>query len=224
MTHFVLVPSPLLGSEVWQPVARELRALDHATTVVAFDRPVRSPRDVVEAVTAALPDEPVVLVPHSNAGLSAPLVAGRGRVATTVFVDAALPLAGAREVTMASGRFAEHLAGLADADGVLPVWTQWWDEDLSPLFPDAATRERVEAQQQRLPLAYFTEPLPVPAGWSARPSAYLGFGDTYADELAFARAQGWPVSVLPGQHLELLQQPARVAAEVARLHGRLRPA
>lgn len=217
MSHFVLVPSPLLGDAVWEPVATELRRSGHAVTVAALDRSVRSPRHVVEAVRAALPDEPVVLVPHSNAGLSAPLVAEDGRVEATVFVDAALPPADAREVTMASASFVEFLTAKADADGVLPVWTQWWDEDLTPLFPDATTRELVERQQRRLPLAYFTEPMPVPHDWSARPSAYLAFGDTYADELAFARARGWPVRVLAGLHLEMLQQPARVADEVRRL-------
>lgn len=217
MTHFVLVPSPLLGNAVWEPVAAELRRTGHAATAVALGGSVRTPRDVVETVLAVLPDEPVVLVPHSNAGLSAPLVAELGRVAATVFVDAALPPADAREVTMASGPFAEFLAAKADADGVLPVWTDWWDEDLSPLFPDAPTRDGVERQQQRLPLTYFAEPLPVPPGWIGRPAAYLAFGDTYADEVAFARERGWPVSVLPGGHLEMLHHPDRVANEVRRL-------
>lgn len=216
-SRFVLVPSPLLGSAVWEPVAAQLRAAGHPATVAALDRAVRAPQDVVEAVLAALPDEPVVLVPHSNAGLSAPLVAERAQVAATVFVDAALPPAGAREVTMAPGRFTDFLSAKADADGLLPVWTDWWDEDLAPLFPDGATRARVERQQRRLPLAYFTRPLPVPEGWTERPAAYLAFGATYADETTLARRCGWPVTVLPGHHLEMLARPARVAAEVARL-------
>ena len=217
MTHVVLVPSPLLGSAVWEPVAAALRGSGHTTTVVAFERPVRTPLDVVEAVLDALPDEPVVLVPHSNAGLSAPLVAERGGVAATVYVDAALPPVGAREVTAASGPLLDFVAGRADADRVLPVWTDWWDEDLTPLFPDAETQAVVEAQQRQLPLAYFTEPLPVPQEWAERPSAYLAFGDTYADETAFALTRGWPVAVLPGRHLELLHSPTRVAEEVLRL-------
>jgi hypothetical protein len=77
------------------------------------------------------------------------------------------------------------------------VWTEWWDEDLAPLFPDTRTRELVERQQRRLPLAYFAGPLPLPRGWAERPAAYLAFGDTYADEVAFARDRGWPVSALP---------------------------
>ncbi len=221
MTHVALVPSPLLGSAVWEPVATALRRAGRPTTVVSFERPVRTPHDVVEAVLAALPDEPVVLVPHSNAGVSAPLVAELGPVVATVFVDAALPPAGVRQVTPASGPFLELLAGKAGADGLLPVWTDWWDEDLTPLFPDAVTRAAVEAQQRRLPLAYFTTPLDVPDRWEERPAAYLAFGGTYADETAAARARGWPVSVLPGDHLEVLHSPALVADEVLRLAAAL---
>ena len=138
-------------------------------------------------------------------------------MSATVFVDAALPPEGVRETTAASGAFLAFVTGRADAHGLLPVWTDWWDEDLTPLFPDTATRAAVEAQQRRLPLDYFTTPLPVPEGWAERPAAYLAFGDTYDAETAAARDRGWPVSVLPGRHLEVLHSPSRVAEEVQRL-------
>ena len=221
MTHLGLVPSPLLGSAVWAPVATALRRSGRPRTVVSFERPVRTPDDVAEAVLAALPDELVVLVPHSNAGVSAPLVADLGRVAATVDVDAALPPAGVRQVMPSSGPFLDVRTGKADAAGLLPVWTDWWDEDLTPLFPDPVTRAAVEAQQRRLPLACFTTPLRVPGRWVEQPAAYLAFGETYADETAAARARGWPVSVLAGDHLQVLHSPALVAAEVLRLTAAL---
>lgn len=44
------------------------------------------------------------------------------------------------------------LRAMADADGLLPPWTQWWAEDeVQSLFPDAAARAAVEAEQQRIP-------------------------------------------------------------------------
>jgi hypothetical protein len=56
-------------------------------------------------------------------------------------------------------------------NGVLPVWTQWWsEEEVSGLFPDAATRGRVEGQQHQLPLTYFAEPLTVPQGGTPSPA------------------------------------------------------
>jgi hypothetical protein len=50
-------------------------------------------------------------------------------------------------------------------DGRLPPWTEWWDEDVSPLFPDAATRAAVTAEEPRLPFAYYEQSVPVPTGW-----------------------------------------------------------
>ena len=221
-THLVLLPSPLLGPAVWEPVEAELRDAGQAVTTVALERPVRSPADVLEGLLTCLPDEPVVLVPHSNAGLFVPALAARRVVAATVFVDAALPPLDAPTTTTAPPAFYDFLVGKAAGSGVLPVWTEWWGEDeVSGLFPDAATRERVEAQQQRLPLSYFTEPLTVPAGWAAMPCAYLAFGDTYAQETRTAQDSDWPVSVMPGGHLEMLWQPGHVAQELRRLADEL---
>ncbi len=130
-------------------------------------------------------------------------------------VEAALPLSEGETAIAPPGLLA-MLESRADADGSLPPWTEWWD-DLSGLFPDSDSRVAVEAEQPRLPLSYFTSTRPVPAGWAANASAYLAFGDTYADEIAFARARGWPVVVLPGRHLHQLHDPAGVGAAILEL-------
>jgi hypothetical protein len=200
----LLVPSPLVGPASWGGVAEHLRRRGQSVRVVDTGAP-RRPDRVVDAVTRAasgLTD--LVLVPHSNAGLYGPHLGERLDLTATVYVDAALP-----------GLHA-MLRRLADAAGVLPPWTGWWD-DVDELFPDPATRAEVERGQPRLPLAYFEARLPVPEGWAARPSAYLAFGDTYAAEVAFARAAGWPVTTLAGGHLHALHRPGAVAAEVLRL-------
>ncbi len=199
----VLLPSPLLGPRVWQSVAGLLRAAGRETVVAA----------VGEVSTAG----EVVLVPHSNAGLYVPGLTEGRRVAGFVFVDAGLPPAGPGRVPLAPAAFREFLAGKADAGGLLPPWTQWWGDGVDELFPDAATRAEVEAEQTRLPLAYFERTLPVPAGWDGRPGAYLAFGDTYADERAAAEARGWPTRTLDGGHLHMLIDPPAVATAIAAL-------
>ena len=201
MTSFVLVPSPLLGPATWEPVADALVATGHRAVVV--------PVAQVAAEVAAGDD--VVLVPHSNAGYWAPSLGER-----IVFVDAALPMGGSEETALASPEHLAFLEGLADSDGVLPPWTQWWD-DLGDLFPSAAVRERIEVEQPRLPLSYFAQRVPVPPGWASRPCAYLAFGDTYAEEIAFARAHHWAVTRLDGGHLHQLHDPAGVAAVIVDL-------
>jgi hypothetical protein len=146
----LLVPSPLLGPAVWSPVAELLDA--HVARV-----------DDVVKVAARLTG--VVLVPHSNAGLYAPSLAARVGARATIYVDAALSGDGPA-TTLAPPRFLDFLTSIADDDGMLPPWTQWWDDDeVDGLFPDGAVRAAVEAEQPRLSLAYFRTRVDVPDGW-----------------------------------------------------------
>ncbi len=215
----VLLPSPLLGPAVWTSVASRL---SEQGWPVAVPPPraasPETPDDVLAWLLAAVPeDRDVVLVPHSNAGLYVPAIVQERRVVAMVFVDAGLPPA-AGSVPLAPPAFRAILDELADADGLLPPWTQWWEEaDIAPLFPDPASRRRVEAEQPRLPLRYFHHALVVEPGWDAAPAAYLAFGETYAEERAEAAARGWPSRTLAGGHLHALVDPAAVAAAVVEL-------
>ena len=213
--HLVLLPSPLLGPAVWRPVRDRLADRGWQAVVAGPTGPVRSPQDVADALLAAVPSsEDVVLVAHSNAGAYVPLLASQRPVVAGVLVDAVLPPAHG-QVPLAPPALLAQLQQQADPDGLLPVWTDWWDEaDVAPLFPDTATREAVQREQQRLPVRYFAEALPVPAGWDDRPFGYLAFGDIYADERREAERRGWPVRTLAGAHLHMLVDPAQVAAEV----------
>jgi hypothetical protein len=217
-TTLALLPSPLLGPAVWAAVGAVL--VDRGWTVVippAFG-PIRSPGDVLAHWEHALPEDAAyVLVPHSNSGLYVPALGERRHVLGTVFVDAALPPASGSTPMAPSGLY-EMLTGLADGEGILPSWTEWWgNADLAGLFPDAATRDAVAAEQTRLPIAYFAERMPVAAGWTRHPTAYLAFGDTYRRERAAAENHGWPVRTLPGDHLEMLKEPVRVATALEEL-------
>ena len=217
-----LLPSPLLGPAVWHPVARALSLRGWVVkTVAAAERAPTCPSDVLRTFLAALPpDQDIVLVAHSNAGLYVPALVQERRVVANVFVDAGLPVRNGR-VPLAPPAFRDFLLPKADADGLLPGWTHWWDEtDLEGLFPSAGAREQVE-REPRLPLSYFQESLPAPFGWDDRPCAYLAFGDTYSTERHEAQARGWPVTSLPGQHLHTLVAPEQVAVAIESLLRRL---
>lgn len=213
MTPWLLLPSPLLGPASWEPVAALLRQAGERVEIATAHGATR-PAEVLAAYVAAAQalDGPVV-VPHSNAGLFAPAVAHSSTATATVYVDAALA-APAGPTTLAPPAFLDFLAGLVDHDGRLPPWSQWWGG--VDLFPDNATRKRVEAGQPRLPLAYFTSTVDAPSGWESRPQAYLAFGDTYLEEADRARALGWCVRTLDvhdrGGHLFLLHDPATTVA------------
>lgn len=225
MARFVLIHSPVVGPYTWQLVAARLAGLGHEVTVpsllaVGDFGPPFWPH-VVSAVTAALagvdPDQPLVLVAHSNAGNFVSVVrrALAQPVLCSVFADATVP--GRRGTAATAGEgFQEFLRGMAEPDGRLPKWTDWWPgEDLTPLFPDARTRELVAGELPRLPLAYYAEQVPVPAGWDDHPCAYLHFSAGYDGEAQKAAARGWPVRDLPGEHLHQLVDPAGVATVVA---------
>ena len=228
---FVLVHSPSVGPRTWRPVADRLGELGWEAAVPSLLRvtehgPPFWPR-VVEAVRAGLrasgqEGQGLVLAAHSNAGLFLPVICAAlpGRVRGCIFVDAALPPASGA-VPMVPP---ELLAWLRDkaSDGVLPGWTDWWDEEeVAGLFPDQATRQGVTGEQPRLPLAYYEASVPVPPGWDALPCAYLLFGPPY-DELATdACERGWLVEQLPGAHLHQLVDPDGVASSLLAIAGRL---
>ncbi len=217
MPLFVLVHSPLVGPATWSPVAQRLAVLGCDVVVpsllsVGEGGPPFWPR-AVTAVSAGLagtdPGRPLVLVAHSNAGVFVPVIThGMGRPVTcSIFADATVPAAHGDTPTT-SGEFLPFLRGLAGPDGRLPRWTDWWDEpDVAPLFPSPQAREIIAGEQPRLPLAYFEERVPVPAGWDDGPCGYLLFSSAYQDQAAQARQRGWPVRSLPGEHLHQIADP-----------------
>ncbi len=153
-TTLALLPSPLLTASVWAPVADCLRRWGWPVAVATGPSAPGSAQDVLDAFLASLPDDrPLVLVPHSNAGLYVPALSRRRTLVGAVFVDAALP-PDRGDTTLAPAAFFEFLEARADDAGVLPPWTRWWDDAaVAPLFPDAQVRADVEREQPRVALS-----------------------------------------------------------------------
>jgi hypothetical protein len=227
MPLFVLVHSPSVGPATWSAVADRLRSAGCDVVVpsllaVGEGGPPFWPR-AVAAVTGSLgtvrPDQPLVLVAHSNAGVFLPVIRRglEGPVALSVFVDATVPVPDGR-MPMVSEEFLPFLRGLAGPDGRLPQWTDWWDEeDVAAMFADQQTREVITAEQPRLPLAYYQEQVPVPPGWDDHPCGYVQFSEGYEDQAAEARRRGWAVRSLPGEHLHQVVDPAATARTLLEL-------
>jgi pimeloyl-ACP methyl ester carboxylesterase len=215
----VLIHSPFLGPAVWSSTAAALRGRGRRVTVpsllvVARSAPPYWPAGV-EAIIRSAAEDPVVLVAHSNGGLYVPAVmeALGDQVRGVVFTDAALP--GIGHYTPPA-----FVSSLPVVDGLLPPWTSWWDEaDVAGLFPSPDVRAEVEAEQPRMPLAYFDHLPPVPQGWGASPGGYIWFGPPYDQGAALASEHGWPTEHLPGGHLHMLTDPDAVAESLVRLAG-----
>ena len=225
---FVLVHSPSVGPLTWAPIARRLETVGAVAVVpslvgVADAGPPfwQSVAETVGHTIEQLPhDRAVVIVAHSNAGLFMPVIveASSCRVAGCLFVDAVLP-SPAGPTPVASPEFLDFLRPKA-TDGRLPQWTAWWDEaDVAPMFPDVATRTAVSAEQPRLPLSYYEELVPNPAGWDDRPCGYLLFGPPYEPMAKDAAHRGWSVEHVPGLHLHQLVDPVTVAGRITAMTG-----
>jgi hypothetical protein len=217
----VLVHAPVLGPASWSMVADELARQGHEVTVpslIGFEDGGSPyvPR-LLQRVDAQLPSHPAddtVLAVHSGAGVFAPYLADAAGVGTVVFADAGLPRAG--DARVIEDGFLPFLRGIARG-GMVPAWPDWWlGEDLSPLYPDEATRRSVNTEARPLPLDFFEERLPpIPDSWQSRRCGFLRFSEGYAEPAKQAAALGWPVRELPGEHLHMLVDPVGVAAALA---------
>lgn len=214
MVRLLVLPSPLLPAIAYDGLAAALSRAGVPAEVAAVG--TEAPPDAVRLVEAwaSRASTDTVLLPHSNAGYLAPSVRHRaGGSAPVVFVDAALPPeVGATR--LAPSRFRDHLEELAGAGGVLPPWTRWWPRAVLADVIPVHRFEELDRTCPRVPLSYFDGEVVPPPGWVDGPTGYLAFGDTYADELAFARARRWPTAVLEGGHLHFLHDPDAVAAAV----------
>jgi pimeloyl-ACP methyl ester carboxylesterase len=224
--RLLLVHSPLVGSGTWEPVADELAGAGYAVTVpdladaIAAGPPYHLRQAQVIADSAV--GQPAILIGHSRAG---PLLATAGAmlgagVRGYVFVDARLPAPGRSWMATVPPDFAVRLRDMADPQGWLPPWPQWWGaEELAALVPDPAVRQHFAAGCPRLPLAMFEELYPPAPEWPDAPVGYLQLSEAYGDDAARARALGWPVRQQLTHHLALLTAPGQVARDLAELIG-----
>ena len=176
-----------------------------------------------EVIARSASGQPAILIGHSGAG---PLLGAAGTIIDQVrgyiFVDAGLPTPGQSWMETAPPELAAQLRGMADNQGWLPPWPQWWgDETLTELIPDPATRRHFVADCPRLPLAMFEEVQPAAPQWPGASAAYLLLSEAYEDQAARARGLGWPVTQLASHHLAPLTDPGPVAESLRELLDQL---
>jgi len=216
--RLVLVHSPLVGPATWDLVAPllakqgyEVRVPD-LTGALAAGEPYCSRQAGLVAGSAMTGSAtPAVLIGHSGAGaLLAPAARRVRQLAGYVFVDAGLPIPGHTPMSTMPPDLADQLKQLADRDGWLPPWPQWWGADgLAELITDAEVRREFEAGCPRLPLAMFDEVQP--EGEVEAPAAYLRLSEAYDGPAARARELLWPLTELDSHHLAPLTEPDLVA-------------
>lgn len=218
----LLLPSPLLPASVYRDLLRALRERDCDCALADASDPRSGDQLIDRWAAAASPD--MKLIAHSNAGYLAPGVRSTtGSEQLVLFMDAALlPVEG--DTRLAPERLRSELALKADQrSGLLAPWTRWWPRDVMAEVIPADLFEQVDAECPRLPLSYFETSVRVPPGWADAANCYLAFGDTYADELSFARSMHWPSKQIPGGHLEFMRDPSGIADQIMDLMGKADP-
>ncbi len=216
----VLLPSVLLGPASWGPTAEALRALGRDVTV-ADTRGAMRPAEVRARYVAAAPPSAATWVGHSNAGLYLPAILRDRDGDIGIFVDASVP-EDAPTCVSAQGPRLEAVRELAGPSGSVPGWVDWWSEEqLAQLLPDAGLQQVLRDDAAPLPLAYFTSPVDIPAGWVTVAAAYLSFDGGYVHSRERMAAVGWPTAHVHGQHLHLMSGPTEVVGTILDLEQQL---
>jgi pimeloyl-ACP methyl ester carboxylesterase len=219
----VLIHSPLVGPSSWRWVADELtaRGLNVIVPSLLAGAIAGDPLQCIDAVVAATPDiGDATLVGHSGAGPLLPLIADRmeRRAKRLIFVDAGIPPAGG-EAVLIPDDFATHLRSLANGDGVLPPWSEWFGANaIDELVPDDQRRRDVIADMPQIPLRYFDARITLPDRWPESTSGgYILLSEIYRPDAIAAGAHGWPVVEMIGAHLDVVTRPTAVADAIKSL-------
>jgi hypothetical protein len=225
--RLLLVHSPLIGPAIWDLVAGQLAERGYEVNVPDLTGTVAAQppycRRQAEVIADGASGRPSVFIGHSGAGsLLAAAGAITGQARAYIFADAGLPVPGQTWMETMPPELASQVREMADAQGWLPPWPQWWgDEVMTELIADPDQRRHFAADCPPLPLAMFEEAHPEVPHWPDAPAGYLQLSDAYHDQAEKARDLGWPVITRKSHHLAPLTDPGMVTESLHELIDRL---
>lgn len=233
MARFVLVHGAWHDAWCWGRLALELAGHGHEVVTVDLpsDDPGASFEDYADAVADAMPVESsdwVVLVGHSLAGLTIPLVPEtRRRVDHLVYLCALPPVPGMSFLEQLESE--QGMLDLGYADGLGEVDPEgrraWVDRELARvyLYADCDDQTVDEALAHLRPQAQtpYLEPCSL-ADYPRTPASYVVCSDDRLVNPAWSRTFAVErlradLIELPGSHSPFLSRPAELAAALARI-------
>lgn len=229
---YVLIHSPLVGPLTWKLVADEMRQRDIDVVVPTLvDTPNSEEpywKQHAESVSQTLANIPkdtfVTLVAHSGTGPLLPAIRETlpNPVNAYVFVDAGLPRAGSTRLDLMNSEdsgWAKEFRAYLEGGGSFPNWSF---EDLQEILPDEELRAQMVAEIHPRALDFFTEPIPVFAGWPDAPGVYILFSEPYKRAAVEARELGWPTYELEAGHFHMLVDTKAVTDLIVEAVDRLK--
>ena len=225
--HFALVHGAYHGAWCWDQLRQELERDGHATS--AADLPCEDPEAGAERyadeVVHAMPKTPdgVVLVGHSLAGLTIPIVAGRVRTAMSIYLSAMLPVPGlsfdAQHADLSTG-FEPSEGPVANPDGSV----SWPEPAAIEVFFHDCDPEIAQASAQRLRKQHWraTQEVTPLRRWPDGPAAYILCTGDRAIPPAYSRRAareqlGVEAIEMAGGHSPFLSRPRELATLFERL-------
>ena len=218
---FVLLHSPLVGPFTWEPVQKVLVEQGLRVMMPAlWDDPDsalpywQQHADSVSKDLAQIPEQQkVILVAHSGAGPLLPAISQKltHPIFSYVFVDAGIPRDGLSRLDLMKledAEWAEQFHQSLLKGEVFPTWTE---NDLKEIVSDAESRQKLVAELRPRSLPFFTEQIPVQAGWPDAPCIYIKFSESYEWDSTHAKQAGWPVYAIDAGHFQMLVDPVAVA-------------
>jgi len=227
--HFVLVHGAYHGAWCWDALRQELDADGHSSSAV--DLPCEDPdagaERYADEVLASVPKtaDGVVLVGHSLAGLTLPIVAGRTRTVMTIYLCALLPVPGLsfdaqHADTNTTFKPSEPPVGHPDGSSSWPEGgaVEIFYQDCDPTVAMASARK---LRRQHWRVTQEVTPLRL---WPAVPAAYiLCAGDRAISRAYSSRTArellGVEAIEMPGGHSPFLSRPTELATQLAMLAG-----
>ena len=217
---YVLLHSPLVGPLTWQLVKAEMeqRGLEAITPTLSDRSDLTLPywQQHAGSLASGLMQIPqsrnLVLVAHSGSGPLLPVMrqALTQSIVAYIFVDAGIPRDNASRLDLMrlqDNQWAEQLHQSLLRGEQFPHWEA---EDLREVIPDQTLRRKMVAEINPRTLAFFTEPIPVFAGWPDAPCAYIKFSAAYDWDFEQAKQANWVVHEMNAEHFHMLVDPSSV--------------
>lgn len=225
---WLLIPSFLIGPEIWRGVAEVLEMLGQTVLIPSPGRTKPDDTDHLGPwlgdVLQVMPPKtegPVVVVGYSATTPRLPMVVdallSRGvDVVAMLMVNGRIPEDGVVP-TERDSPFMDTLDALVRPDDYLPPWHRWWGSMVEDMLPDDEQRQRIFGECKATPRSVFDQPIPAPDLPRSIGIGFLGLGDMYRPSYDYAVGEGWAVTRVDGEHLDLVVQPVLVAGAMLSL-------